>query len=55
MPQQSTSASEPAAPSPELTPIAPLAEDRESQPEKRDGEKQHSERGFLSRLLRRES
>jgi hypothetical protein len=54
VPPPSAPAPEPAAPLPELTPIAPLAEERTSQPQKRDGEKQHSERSFLSRLLRRE-
>jgi 3-hydroxyisobutyrate dehydrogenase-like beta-hydroxyacid dehydrogenase len=53
VPQQSTPATAPAAPLSDLTPIAAMAEDRQSQPQERDGEKQHSERSFLSRLLRR--
>jgi len=53
VPQQGTPAPEPAAPLPELTAIAPLAEDRQSQPQKRDDEKQDAERSFLRRLLRR--
>ena len=53
VPKPSTPAPEPAVPLPEPTPIAPLADDRQSQPQKRDGEKQHAERSFLRRLLRR--
>jgi hypothetical protein len=53
VPQQSAPSPEAIAPLPEPTPIVPLAEDRQSQPQERDGEKQHSGRSFLSRLLRR--
>lgn len=55
-PQQSAPVPEPAAPLPEFTPIAPVAaEDRQPPPQKSDDENQHSERSFLSRLLRREN
>jgi 3-hydroxyisobutyrate dehydrogenase-like beta-hydroxyacid dehydrogenase len=55
-PQQSVSVPESAAPLAEFTRIAPVAaEDRQPPPQKSDGENQHSERSFLSRLLRREN
>jgi hypothetical protein len=54
VPQQSAHAPEEAAPSPEFTPIAPAAEDQQTQPQKRDDKDQETERSFLSRLLRRE-
>ena len=52
VPQSSEPAPEATAPLPEFTPIAPVAEEQESQPQESD-EDQQPERSFLSRLLRR--